>query len=137
MSRHVVAKVGEIAPGQRKLIEVSGRRVGIFHSNGEYFALLDRCPHQGASLCSGMLMSLVDSSEPGDYRISRKSEMLRCPWHGWEFDIRTGQSWCEPSKIRVKTYPVSVEPGADLVKGPYVATTYPVSIEDDYVLVEI
>jgi nitrite reductase/ring-hydroxylating ferredoxin subunit len=137
MSRHVVARVGEIAPGQRKILEVSGRRIGVFHFNGEYFALLDRCPHQGASLCSGMLVSLVDSSEPGEYRMSRQAEMLRCPWHGWEFDIRTGQSWCDPAKVRVKTYPVTVEPGAELAKGPYVATTYSVTVEDDYVLVEI
>jgi hypothetical protein len=88
-------------------------------------------------LCSGMLVSLVDSSEPGEYRMSRQAEMLRCPWHGWEFDIRTGQSWCDPAKVRVKTYPVTVEPGAELAKGPYVATTYSVTVEDDYVLVEI
>jgi nitrite reductase/ring-hydroxylating ferredoxin subunit len=137
MSRHVVAKVGEIPPGQRKILVIGERRIGVFHSNGQYFALLDRCPHQGASLCSGMLFSLVDSSGPGEYRTSRESEMLRCPWHGWEFDIRTGQSWCDPSKMRVKTYPVSVEPGAELVKGPYVAETYPVAVEDEYVLVEI
>jgi nitrite reductase/ring-hydroxylating ferredoxin subunit len=137
MSRHVVAKVGEIAPGQRKILEVAGRRIGVFCSHGEYFALLDRCPHQGASLCNGMLVSLVDSTEPGEYRMSRQSEMLRCPWHGWEFDIRTGQSWCDPSKLRVKTYPVSVEPGIDVVKGPYVAETYPVAVENDYILVEL
>ncbi len=34
---------------------------------------------------------------PGEYRMSRPGEMLKCPWHGWEFDIRTGQSWCEPT----------------------------------------
>jgi hypothetical protein len=84
-----------------------------------------------------MIVSLVDSSEPGEYRMSRQAEMLRCPWHGWEFDIRTGQSWCDPAKVRVKTYPVTVEPGAELAKGPYVATTYSVTVEDDYVLVEI
>lgn len=137
MTRHVAAKVGEIPPGERKLITVGGRRIGVFHSHGEYFALLDRCPHQGASLCTGMLFSLVDSAGPGDYRTSRQGEMLRCPWHGWEFDIRTGQSWCDPSKLRVRTYAVSIEPGSDLVKGPYVAETYPVTVEDDYVLVEI
>jgi nitrite reductase/ring-hydroxylating ferredoxin subunit len=137
MSRHIVAKVGEIASGQRKILEVGGRRIGVFHSNGEYFALLDRCPHQGASLCSGMLVSLIDSSEPGEYVLSRQSEMLRCPWHGWEFDIRTGQSWCDPAKLRVKTYPVTVEPGAQLAKGPYAATTYSVTVEDNYVLVDL
>lgn len=114
MSRHVVARVGEIASGQRKILEVLGRRIGVFHSNGEYFA-----------------------SGPGEYRMTRAGEMLRCPWHGWEFDIRTGQSWCDPSKFRVKTYPVSVEPGANLAKGPYVATTFPVTVENDYVLVEL
>ena len=137
MSRHIAAKVDEIPPGHRKLLTIAGRRIGIFHSHGEYFALLDRCPHQGASLCSGMLVGLVESSAPGEYRISRSEEMLRCPWHGWEFDIRTGQSWCEPAKLRVKTYPVSVEPGSELVKGPYVAETYPVTVEDDYILVDI
>jgi len=137
MSRHVVAKVGDIAPGQRKIVTVAGRRIGLFHSNGEYFALLDRCPHQGASLCSGMLVSLIESSAPGEYRLSRHAEMLRCPWHGWEFDIRTGQSWCDPTKLRVKTYPVSIEPGAEIAKGPYVAVTYPVTVEDDYILVEL
>jgi 3-phenylpropionate/trans-cinnamate dioxygenase ferredoxin subunit len=137
MIRHIVARVGEIASGQRKILEVGGRRVGVFHSNGEYFALLDRCPHQGASLCSGMLVSLIESSGPGDYRMTRPAEMLRCPWHGWEFDIRRGQSWCDPAKLRVKTHPVTVEPGAELTKGRYVATIYSVTVEDDYVLVDL
>jgi len=77
--------------------------------------------------------------------------VIRCPWHGWEFDLRTGQSWCEPSRVRVRKYEVSVEPGATLVergeetepgmeglvKGPYVAETYPVAVEQQYVVVEL
>jgi len=137
MSRHVVARDGEIPVGGRKLVTVAGRTVGIFHLAGEYFALLNRCPHQGASLCTGMLVGLADSNEPGEYHLTRQGEMLRCPWHGWEFDIRTGQSWCEPSRLRVKAYPVSVEAGARLVKGPYVAETYEVTLEDDYVILTI
>jgi nitrite reductase/ring-hydroxylating ferredoxin subunit len=149
MTRHVVARVGEIAPGGRKIFTVAGRTVGVFHVNGEYHALLNRCPHQGAPLCEGMLVSLVESSGPGEYRTVRQGEMLRCPWHGWEFDIRTGQSWCDPSKLRVKTYPVSVESGEgfvsgessgseeSFVKGPYVAEKYEVSVQDEYVVVEI
>ena len=137
MSRHVVARVGEIASGGRKLLHIAGRSLGVFNLKGEYFALVNRCPHQGAPLCEGMLVSLVESSGPGEYRLVRSEEMLRCPWHGWEFDIRTGQSWCEPSKLRVKTYPVSVESGAKFVKGPYTAEVYPVRVEDDYVVVDI
>ncbi len=67
----------------------------------------------------------------------RKGEMLRCPWHGWEFDIRTGQSWCDPQRVRARLYPVAVEPGAEVVKGPYVAETFPVSVEQDYVVLEM
>jgi 3-phenylpropionate/trans-cinnamate dioxygenase ferredoxin subunit len=63
--------------------------------------------------------------------------MLRCPWHGWEFDIRTGQSWCEPDGAKARTYNVSVEPGETLAKGPFVAETVPVSVERDYVVVEV
>ena len=136
MSRHVVAKVGEIAAGQRKMVTAGGRAIGVFNVNGEYFALLNRCPHQGAQLCSGMLTATIESSGPGEYTLDTQRQMLRCPWHGWEFDIRTGQSWCDPSRLRVKTYPVSVEAGGELVKGPYVAETYRVTVEDDYLVVE-
>ena len=58
------------------------------------------------------------------------------PWHGWEFDIRTGQSWCDPTRVRARPYAVSVQPGTRLVAGPYVAETVPVSVENDYVVVE-
>ena len=52
-------------------------------------------------------------------------------WHSWEFDIRTGQSWCDPQRLRARKYAVSVEPGARLVEGPYKAETFPVSVEGE------
>jgi len=137
MSRHVVATVGEIPERGSKLVEVKGRRIALFHVNGEYFALTDRCPHEGGSLCAGRLIGLVRSSEPGKYEYSRPHEMLQCSWHGWEFDIRTGQSWCDPESIRARTYAVSVEPGEALAKGPFVAETFPVSVENQYILIEV
>jgi nitrite reductase/ring-hydroxylating ferredoxin subunit len=87
-------------------------------------------------LFHGQLVGLVESSEPGCYSYSRRGEIIRCPWHGWEFDVRTGKSWCEPERIRARQFPVSVAPGATLVEGPYVAETFPVRIEDDYVILE-
>ena len=103
----------------------------------EFFALATRCPHQGGDLAQGHLTCLVESSEPGEYRTSRHGEILRCPWHQWEYDIRTGKSWVDPRTVRVRNFPVSVEPGATLVEGPYVAETFPVSVEDQYVVVEM
>jgi nitrite reductase/ring-hydroxylating ferredoxin subunit len=137
MAKHVVATVSEIAPGDRKLVEVKGRAIVIFNLAGEFFAISNRCPHQGGSLYHGRVTCLVESSQPGEYRTSRHGEIIRCPWHQWEYDIRTGKSWCDPRSIRVRNFPVSVEPGARLIEGPYVAETFPVSVEDEYVVVEM
>lgn len=149
MTKHIVATVDEIPPGGRKLVELDGRSIGVFHIQGHFYAIRNRCPHQGGSLCEGRLTGFLTSSQPGDYHYSRQGEILRCPWHGWEFDVKTGQSWFDPAQVRVRSYKVSVETlapetlgdassaEAGLQKGPYVAETYPVTIEQSYVIVEI
>ena len=136
MGRHVVAPVSDIPPGHRKLVKVNGRAVVVFNLGGEFFALNNRCPHRGGSLCAGKQTAVVQSSEPGEYRTSRKGEIIRCPWHSWEFDIRTGKSWCDPEEVKARRFGVSVEKGAKLIEGPYVAETFKVSVENDYVVVE-
>ena len=137
MTRHVVASVEELPPGSRKFIEIDGRPIAVFNIKGEYFGLLNRCPHQGAALCEGPLIGLAQSKNPGEVEYTRLGEIIRCPWHGWEFDIRTGQSWCEPKRFRTRAYDVSVESGTSLVKGPYVAETIPVRVESNYVVVDL
>ena len=136
MAKHVVAAVGDIPPSPRRLAQVNGRAIVVFNLGGEFFALNNRCPHRGGSLCQGRQTGLVESDGPGNDRFSRPREIIPCPWHGWEFDIRTGQSWCDPTRVRARPYTVSVQPGTRLVAGPYVAETVPVSVEDDYVVVE-
>jgi 3-phenylpropionate/trans-cinnamate dioxygenase ferredoxin subunit len=142
MTRYIVAAAAEIPPGARKLVEVAGRSIGVFNIGGEFFALKNTCPHQGGPLCEGPLGSWIESRAPGDYTLRRPGEMLRCPWHGWEFDVRTGQSWWNPRRARVKVYPVAVESGLDPAsdhwqKGPYVAETYPVDVEQPYLVIEL
>jgi len=137
MARHVVATVDDIPAGQRMLVKVGGREIGIFNVGGENFAVSNRCPHEGASLCKGRIVGLVESSEPGSYQFSRRGELLRCPWHGWEFDLRTGKSWCEPDRTKVRSYDLKVEPGGALVEGELQAETFPVVIEKQYVVIEV
>ena len=138
----------EIPPGGRKLVEVAGRSIGVFNLGGEFFALRNSCPHQGGPLCTGRTSGFVTSPTPGVYEYSRKGEILRCPWHGWEFDIRTGQSWFDPAKIRVRRYEVTVEPdrpvaiaepppAPGLEPGPYVAETYDVTVERRNVVITL
>ncbi len=137
MSRHVLAPTRDIPPGSRKLFSVKGRPIAIFNLDGDFFGMLNRCPHQGGSLCEGKVTGLVLSSTPGEYRYARKGEIIRCPWHGWEFDIRTGQSYCDPDRIRTKAYPVDTATGAMVVEGPYVAETIPVRVEENYIVVDV
>jgi nitrite reductase/ring-hydroxylating ferredoxin subunit len=146
MAKHVVGAVDEIAPGERKIVEIAGRSIGVFNVGGEFYAMRNTCPHQGGPLCQGQLTGFLMARVPGDYSYTRRGEILRCPWHGWEFDVKTGQSWFDPLQTRVRAYPVTVETvetdegataaapanaegGAGLEKGPYVAETYPVSLE--------
>ena len=146
MAKHRVAKVGEIPPGGRKIVEVAGRSIGVFNVGGEFFALRNQCPHAGGPLCEGVLSGLLRSDAPGEYDYVRRGEILRCPWHQWEFDVRTGQSWFDPVKTRVRRYETSIEPSptgeeemtaAGLEKGPYTAETYDVSLEEQYVVLEM
>jgi nitrite reductase/ring-hydroxylating ferredoxin subunit len=137
MTRHVVATVDQIPPGERMLVTVGGREIGIFNVRGEYFAIGNRCPHNGASLCKGRIVGLVEAAEPGSYQFSRRGELLRCPWHGWEFDLRTGKSWCEPDRTKVRSYDLKVEQGGTLTDDTLRAETFPVSVEKQYVVVEV
>jgi nitrite reductase/ring-hydroxylating ferredoxin subunit len=136
MTGYVVARIDEIPPGQRKLVEAGGRAIVVYNLGGDFFALNNRCPHRGGGLFHGIQTCLVESKVPGQYNASRYGEMVKCPWHGWEFDIRTGQSWCDPSRFQIRQYPVSVRPGTELVEGPYRAETFPVRVESDYIVVE-
>ena len=136
MKREVVAKASEIAPGTCKIVSVRGREIGIFNLDGEYFALANRCPHAGGPLCRGRIGPLVLSDGPGRYRLTREQKFLRCPWHGWEFDLRTGKSWCEPDRTKVRSYEARVEPGAAFTETPLEAETFAVSVDKQYVVVE-
>ena len=147
MAEHVVATLGEIPPGGRKIAEVEGRSIGVFNLDGRFFALLNRCPHQGGPLCLGQRSGLLQARVPGEYSYTRVGEIVRCPWHGWEFDLKTGRSWFDPVRTRVRSYRVRVqaresESGgcgeeAGHRPGPYRAETFPVSVRQQYVVVEI
>ena len=153
MSRHVVSTIRAIPPGSRKLVQIEGRSIGVFNIDGEFFALRNRCPHQGGPLCSGRLSGFSTARVPGEYHYTRKGEILRCPWHGWEFDVKTGRSWVDPERVRTRSYPVKLEAGGAIqdtsgcaesdkaiegvTAGPLIAETYPVSLEREYVVVEV
>jgi nitrite reductase (NADH) small subunit len=105
-----VCPAADLKPGERRIIDAGGgRSIGVFNVKGQYFALRNLCPHAGAELCRGVVTGMNEPSEVGDFRWVRDGEILRCPWHGWEFDILTGRSVFCPEKVRVATYETAVE----------------------------
>ena len=107
--RFVVCAADELPPGTRRIVTVGARSIGVFNVGGRYYALRNVCPHQGAPLCRGPLTGTTLPGPPGSYRYAREGEILRCPWHGWEFDVTNGRSVFNPHAVRVRRYAVAVE----------------------------
>lgn len=115
MAKYVVAQADEIPAGNRLIVTVAGRSIGIFNLNGDYYALRNSCIHNQAPVCLGEVSGTLLPSAPGEYRQGMEGQILRCPWHGWEFDITSGCSLFDPN-TKINTYPVSVEEGAIVVE---------------------
>lgn len=103
----VVATCAELPPGARKLVEVDNKTIGLFNVKGTIVAVLNVCPHELAPVCLGPVRGTTLASLPGEFRWGRDGEILACPWHGWEFDLLTGQALSDKRKLRM--YPVTIE----------------------------
>jgi nitrite reductase (NADH) small subunit len=107
-TRHVVAPATELPPGARKIVTVNGHEIGVFNVEGSFYAILNYCPHRAGPLCAGRTRPLVTSSGVYQREYEREGQILKCPWHQWEFDLATGQDLYD-EKLRVRTYQVEQE----------------------------
>src|SRR5436190_12120235 len=90
----------ELSPGLGKRVEISGKKIALFHTGDKLFAIDDTCTHDEASLAEGTLIE-----ENGKC-------VVECPWHGAHFDLCTGAAVTLPAVMPVKTYPVRENQGA-------------------------
>ena len=102
----------DMRPGEMRTVSI-GRRAVILCCTGPgaFRAISGLCPHQGADLAKGTLQGTTLPSEAGHYLYGRQHEIVRCPWHAFEFDVVSGLSLFGEEDLRVKTYPVVVEDG--------------------------
>ena len=107
---HVVCAASDLRPGERRIVELGDRSIGVFNVGGRFHALHNGCPHKGGALCQGRLGGTVLPTAGREFVYGREGEILRCAWHGWEFDIATGQALADP-RVRARTYPVTVVEG--------------------------
>jgi nitrite reductase/ring-hydroxylating ferredoxin subunit len=134
----VVARVADVPVGGCKRVEVSGRAIAIYNVGGRFYALFDRCPHQGGPLSAGTVATDLRSDRPGQLCFDPARSYVTCPWHGWEFDLATGQSWFDAA-TRTRRYGVQVAAGQQILRtpGPYQAEVAEVSAEDDYIVLTL
>ena len=87
-----VASASEIAPGTGKVVEVGGKTLAVFNAAGTFYATENACKHRGGPLGEGALNGTT----------------VTCPWHGWEYDVRSGECQMDPS-IKVQQFDVKVQ----------------------------
>ncbi len=93
------ASADEIPEDTGKLVEIDGQEIALFKSGAEICAIHNICPHAGGPLSEGGL---------------REGRVI-CPWHGWEFDLKSGVSAFNPA-IKVPVFKVKVENGSVFVR---------------------
>lgn len=120
MEEYEVVPASDVPEGQRVIAQIAGREIAILNIEGEYYAHTNWCPHQSGPVCEGTLSGTwVASSDQNDRsQISlsweRENEILNCPWHGWEFDVRTGE--CLSNQTKLASVSVAVKDGMLVVK---------------------
>lgn len=112
--QHILFAASELRPGDRRIVTVDGRHIGVFNVDGRFYALHNGCPHKGGPLCEGRICGTTLPTDDYTFAYGREGEFVRCAWHGWEFEIATGQALADPS-VRARTYPVHVEDGQVVV----------------------
>ena len=113
----IVGRVEDLPPGCVTIVPRGKFGIGVYNVGGRFYALTNYCLHRGAPLCRGQVCGVVVAGDrPYESRMERFGEFLRCPWHGWEFEIATGRAVAYPEKA-IRSYPVRVEDGNVILEG--------------------
>jgi nitrite reductase (NADH) small subunit len=103
----------------RTIVRAGGQEIGVFHLRGEFVAVRNVCPHRGAPVCHGMITGTMVPSEPGQLAWGLDGLVLRCPWHRWEFDLRSGKPlFGIDERRRLRRYDVVERDGRLLLRLP-------------------
>jgi nitrite reductase (NADH) small subunit len=103
-----VASAEELERDGRVIARLGGREIGVVGAPTGPRGVRNRCPHHGAPLCLGSVRERA-VGVPGSYGLGGRT-VLKCPWHGWEFDLETGRCPDDPS-IRVAVYDARIVDG--------------------------
>ena len=117
MVEQFVGRASEIKDGDRQVVRVGDTEVGVFKDAGRFFAYSNYCLHQGGPACEGLTISRVEERLRDDKTsmglfFSETEMHFVCPWHGYEYDMKTGECVSD-RRLKLKRYEV-VEKGGDV-----------------------
>jgi nitrite reductase/ring-hydroxylating ferredoxin subunit len=107
--RRIAFPAGELPPGTRRVVTAGRREIVVLNVDSRLYAIYNRCPHQRAPLDAGPLGGTNVPSPVGEFRFGMDGQILRCPWHHYEFDLTTGRCLADPQRLRVAIYDVQLE----------------------------
>ena len=125
MREIVLGPVASFADPGRKVVDIDGIEVGVFHLKGRFTAYENLCPHQGGPVCQGKILPRVEEHVDADRRsrgmsFSKTQTNIVCPWHGYEFDIATGRHQGN-ARLRLRGLDVRVADGEVILLMPETA----------------
>lgn len=95
MTEYFVSKASDMADGDRHIVSAGEREIGVFFKDGAYYAYSNYCVHAGGPVCEGLIINRVVDllNDDRTYRGQTFSEEVHfvCPWHGYEYDLKTGE----------------------------------------------
>ena len=103
-----IAAVSELQLNRLHTLEIEGRNTTLVRTNAGVFLFGSSCPHMGAPMCAGSIHGTMLPSDPDEYVYGEDAQVIRCPWHGYEFSIRTGESIAGAFHGRVPVYEIDV-----------------------------
>ena len=110
MVEKLVGKVSEFKDGDRRIVFVGDNEIGVFRENGTFYAYSNYCLHQGGPACEGLTIAKVeerlmpDKTSKGLYFSDTEMHFV-CPWHGYEYDLKTGECVSD-RKLKLRKYEV-------------------------------
>ena len=116
MAEIKVCAEGDIPPGQVRMVRAGGLEVGVIFQGGDYFAYRNLCPHQGGPACEGLkLPAVIDVIDDQGLFLGQSFDEddmhIVCPWHGYEFHMKTGENVCD-KRLKLQKFAVSKREGS-------------------------
>lgn len=113
-----IGPIADLPVGEFVVKAIGRREIGVVRlADGRVHAVLNRCPHRGAPVCAGVLSGTLLPGGPDELRLGMAGEVLRCPWHGYEFGLADGACLFTGSRLRLRTFRVEVRDGEVFVHG--------------------